>query len=83
MDGEMKCNVDVAIFQELNPLVCAFFIKAKTMWFEDTPPASGGDWFEMWLGAMEASIISIELDCKLTAPNLVAYAIELKIFVQI
>jgi hypothetical protein len=72
MDGEMKCNVDVAIFQELNPLVCAFvtnnqgqFIKAKTMWFEDTPLASGGNRFEMWLGVMEVSRISIELDCKL------------------
>jgi hypothetical protein len=46
-DGEIKCNIDAAIFKELNRHGIGMFIRnnkgefirAKTMWFDGTPPA--------------------------------------------
>jgi hypothetical protein len=45
------------------------FIRAKTMWFEGTPPTMeagviGLKEAIMWLGEMDLSRMSIELDCE-------------------
>jgi hypothetical protein len=80
----MKYKVDAAIFHEMNRFgidMCirnnrGQFIKAKTMWFEGTPPTMEAEVIELkeaiiWLDEMDLSRMCIELDCKLVVDDII------------
>ncbi|WJX44042.1 hypothetical protein P8452_31070 [Trifolium repens] len=75
--GKLKCNIDAAIFAELNRFGVGMclrndhgqFVKAKTRLMEGTPPALEAEAMGLrealnWLGEIEVFDVSIELDCK-------------------
>ena len=83
MEGEVKCNVDAALFKEQNCFgvgMClrdsrGHFMKAKTRRFHGVPlpyeaEACGLKEAILWLGDMGMSNVSIELDCKLVVDGI-------------
>jgi ribonuclease HI len=75
--GEVKCNVDAAIFKEQGCYGVGMclredrgeFIRAKTSWYKGLPQpkeaeARGLKEAIKWLGTLRFPSVSIELDCK-------------------
>jgi ribonuclease HI len=77
-DGEFKCNVDAALFNEEQQFgmgMCirgahGTYVKARTMVFEGTPPPLEAEAYALkealiWLEELGISRVVIELDCML------------------